>query len=62
MRKRRIKQLNNKYIIIIIYFLNFTYPLGCLRVPPGVLVPQVEYHWSSVSQEGGVVQLALRGT
>jgi hypothetical protein len=21
------------------------YPLRCLRVPPGVHVPQVEYHW-----------------
>ncbi|KDR16462.1 Synaptic vesicle membrane protein VAT-1-like protein-like, partial [Zootermopsis nevadensis] len=28
------------------FFLNFTYPLRCLRVPPGVRVPQVEYHWS----------------
>jgi hypothetical protein len=26
-------------------FFNFTYPLRCLRVPPGVRVPQVEY-WS----------------
>jgi hypothetical protein len=25
--------------------LNFTYPLRCLRVPPGVLIPPVEYHW-----------------
>jgi hypothetical protein len=24
--------------------LNFTYPLRCLRVPPGVCVPPVEYH------------------
>jgi hypothetical protein len=24
--------------------LNFTYPLRCLRVPPGVRVPPVEYH------------------
>jgi hypothetical protein len=23
--------------------------LGCLRVPPGVWVPPVEYHWSSGS-------------
>jgi hypothetical protein len=27
--------------------LNFTYPLRCLRVPLGVSVPPVEYHWSS---------------
>jgi hypothetical protein len=26
--------------------LNFTCPLRCLRVPPGVRVPPVEYHWS----------------
>jgi hypothetical protein len=26
--------------------LNFTYPLRCLHVPPGVRVPPVEYHWS----------------
>jgi hypothetical protein len=26
--------------------LNFTYPLRCLRVPLGVRVPPVEYHWS----------------
>jgi hypothetical protein len=26
------------------YFFNFAYPLRCLRVPPGVRVPQVEYH------------------
>jgi hypothetical protein len=25
--------------------LNFTYPLRCLRVPPGVRVPPLEYHW-----------------
>jgi hypothetical protein len=25
--------------------LNFTYPLRCLRVPLGVRVPPVEYHW-----------------
>jgi hypothetical protein len=25
---------------------NFTYPLRCLRVPPGVSVPPVEYHCS----------------
>jgi hypothetical protein len=31
---------NNVFI-----FLNFTYPLRCLCVPPGVRVPQVEYHW-----------------
>jgi hypothetical protein len=24
--------------------LNFTYPLRCVRVPPGVRVPPVEYH------------------
>jgi hypothetical protein len=51
MRKRRIKLLNNKYIIIIMYtyiFLNFTYPLRCLSVP------QVEYHWSrAVVLDGG---------
>jgi hypothetical protein len=29
-----------------IYFFNFTYPLKCFRVPPGVPVPQVEYHCS----------------
>jgi hypothetical protein len=45
MRKRRIKLLNNKYIIVCRKKLikeqrYFTYPLGCLRVPP------VEYHWS----------------
>jgi hypothetical protein len=47
MRKRRNKLLNNKYIIIYI-FLNFTYPLRSLRIPLGVLVPQVEYHCSCV--------------
>jgi hypothetical protein len=26
--------------------LNFTYPLRCLRVPLGVRVPPVEYHWA----------------
>jgi hypothetical protein len=29
------------------YFLNFPYPLRCLRVSPGVLAPRVEYHCSS---------------
>jgi hypothetical protein len=50
MRKRIIKLLNKKYITIYIdvFFFNFTYPLRCLRVPPGVRVPQVEYHWSSI--------------
>jgi hypothetical protein len=41
----------NIYIYIYIYIVcsfNFTYPLRCLRVPPGVRVPQVEYHCSSV--------------
>jgi hypothetical protein len=33
-----------------IYFFNFTYPLRCLRVPPGVHVPQVEYHWPRESR------------
>jgi hypothetical protein len=33
---------------IYIYFFNFTNPLRCLRVPPGVRVPEVEYHWASV--------------
>jgi hypothetical protein len=33
------------YHEIIYIFFNFTYPLRCLRVPPGVRVPQVEYHW-----------------
>jgi hypothetical protein len=28
-------------------FFNVTYPLRCLRIPPGVRVPQVEYHWFS---------------
>ena len=28
------------------FFFNFTYPLICLRFPPGVRVPQVEYHCS----------------
>jgi hypothetical protein len=27
--------------------LNFTYTLRCLRVPLGVHVPPVEYHWST---------------
>jgi hypothetical protein len=30
-----------------IYF-KLTSPLRCLRVPPEVRVPQVEYHWSNV--------------
>jgi hypothetical protein len=30
--------------IHIIHFFNFTNPLRCLRVPPGVRVPHVEYH------------------
>jgi hypothetical protein len=30
------------YMLILI----FTYPLRCLRLPPGVRVPPVEYHWS----------------
>jgi hypothetical protein len=42
MRKRRIKLLNNIYYYN--FFLNFTYPLKCFRVLPGVRVPQVEYH------------------
>jgi hypothetical protein len=29
--------------------LNFTYPLRFLRVPLGVRVPPVEYHWSRQS-------------
>jgi hypothetical protein len=29
--------------------------LGCLRVPPGVRVPQVEYHWSKASVCGCLV-------
>jgi hypothetical protein len=29
----------------IFIFFNFTYPLRCLRLPPGGCVPQVEYHW-----------------
>jgi hypothetical protein len=33
----------------IFIFLNFTYPLRCLRVTPGVHVPQVEYHCSKAS-------------
>jgi hypothetical protein len=33
------------FIMKYIYFIfNFTYPLKCLRGPPGVRVPQVEYH------------------
>jgi hypothetical protein len=46
MRKRRIKLLNNiyYYYYYVIYFFNFAYPLRCLHVPPGVRVPQVEYH------------------
>jgi hypothetical protein len=37
------------YLVLIIkqyiyLFFKFTYPLRCLRVPPGVRVPQVEYH------------------
>jgi hypothetical protein len=32
-----------------IYFFNFTYPLRCLRVPPEVRVPQVEFHCSRQS-------------
>jgi hypothetical protein len=39
MRTRKLKLLNNKYIIII-YFFKFPYPLRC------ICVPQVEYHWS----------------
>ena len=43
--------------IIYIYFFNFTYPLRCLRVPPGVRLPQVEYHcftpsWFTVKHIG----------
>jgi hypothetical protein len=30
---------------------NFTYPLRCLRVPPGVRLPQVEYHWHRGQKE-----------
>jgi hypothetical protein len=45
MSKRIIKLLNNEYIIIYI-FLDFTYPLRCLRVPLRARVPQVEYHCS----------------
>jgi hypothetical protein len=33
------------YYIVIILFFNFSYPLRCLRVPPRVRVPQVEYQW-----------------
>jgi hypothetical protein len=47
MRKWTIKLLYNKYIIIYYYnitFFNFSFSLRCLRVTPGVRVPQVEYH------------------
>jgi hypothetical protein len=49
MIKRRIKLLNNKYVIIVytrVYFFKCYVPLRCLRVPPGIRVLQVEYHWS----------------
>jgi hypothetical protein len=31
--------------------LNFTYPIRCRRVPLGVRVPPVEYHWSRRSHQ-----------
>jgi hypothetical protein len=34
--------------------LNFTYPLRCLRVPPGVPVPPVEYHCSRLYRQAMV--------
>jgi hypothetical protein len=43
---------NNIYI-----FFNFTYPLRCLRVSPGVRVPQVEYHWSRQTEVAGCQSL-----
>jgi hypothetical protein len=54
---------NNMYMLI----LNFTYPLRCLRVPPGVRVPPVEYHWSkatvrSISNNSYVYALCNRGS
>jgi hypothetical protein len=43
MRKRRIKLLNNILLPIIYKLIKeqryFTYPLRCVRVPPGVRVP-----------------------
>jgi hypothetical protein len=41
--------------------LNFTYPLRCLRIPPGVHVPPVEYHWSRESTcKPGAVSLGVK--
>jgi hypothetical protein len=37
--------------------LNFTYPLRCLRIPPGVRVPPVEYHWSKRFKESWHVEI-----
>jgi hypothetical protein len=34
------------------FFSNFTYPLRCLHVPPGVRVPQVEYHCFRIQDDG----------
>ena len=33
--------------LVLIYFFFFLIyvPLTCLRVPPGLLIPHVEYHW-----------------
>jgi hypothetical protein len=54
MIKRRIKLLNNKYIIASHIKINkgtnvFYVPLRRLRVPPEVRVPLVEYHCSRQS-------------
>jgi hypothetical protein len=48
MIKRRIKRLNNKYIVSCHIKINkgtkvFYVPLGCVRVPP------VQYHWCILS-------------
>jgi hypothetical protein len=63
MRKRRIKLLNNKYIIayhikLIKGQMYFTYPLRCLRVP------LVEYHWirrTLINRSNKALYTELRG-
>jgi hypothetical protein len=61
MRERKIKLLNNIYYYNI-YFFNFRYPLWC-RVPPGIRVPQVEYHCSKqmfVGDDMTIISLYVR--
>jgi hypothetical protein len=41
------------------YFFYFTYPLRYLRVPPGVRVPQVEYHWCRGFMQNRVLRVSV---